>query len=186
MAVTDLSNKAWAKLRYRNPIRDFKGLKAGRIDQGVDYSVTQDSPIYALGAGVVTIYRPVSGWPGSAARGTAGAYIAYRLTNGPAKGHYVYFAENITLNPKLSVGDKVDKDTKIATQHPGFANCETGWASAANFGYSPQAYGCYKEGDLTQAGQNFDKLMQVLGAPAGLRGGRSTVCPLPADWPRWA
>jgi hypothetical protein len=185
ISVKKLSNRAWAKLRYKNPIRDFKGLQAGRIDQGVDYSVTTESPIYALGNGVITIYRPTSGWPGGNNGQAPGAYIAYRLTNGPAKGHYVYFAENITLNPNLKVGDSVDKNTKIATQHEGFANCETGWASEASNGYSPQAYGCYTEGTLTDAGHNFDHLMQILGAPAGLILGRVVKCPLPANWPRW-
>jgi hypothetical protein len=177
-------NRTWAKLRYKNPIRDYHGLKAGRIDQGVDYSATADSPIYAMGHGVITIYRPVSGWPGKGGA-AGGAYIAYKLSNGPAKGQYVYYAENITLNPNLKVGDKVTRDTKIATQHPEFANCETGWASASSNGYSPEAYGCYSEGDLTGAGKNFDKLMQVLGAPAGLVEGRTVKCPLPASYARW-
>ncbi len=155
---------------YLNPLRDCIGLAPGRVDMGVDYSVTADSPIYAIGDGIVTVYRTTSGWPGGG--GNPGAYIAYKLTSGPRAGSYVYFAENITLAPHLGVGSLVNSDTRIATLHPAFANCETGWASASSVGYSPVAAPCYSEGDRTASGESFNAFMQSLGAPAGLAEGR--------------
>src|SRR5437763_1629985 len=40
---------------YSNPLRDCIGVRGLREDQGVDYSVTADSQVYAIGPGVVTI-----------------------------------------------------------------------------------------------------------------------------------
>lgn len=174
---------------YQNPLRDCAGLMGLRQDQGVDYSVTQNSPVYAVGPGVITVYRTSSGWPWDATHADGGAYIAYELTDGPAKGLYVYDAEHIKLNPRLHVGSKVDANTVIATHLPGFANCEMGWAgSDSHYGYgkgdAPEAVECYQEGMRTAAGDNFDKFMQALGAPAGLIEGRPIRCPLPAKYPK--
>src|SRR5665213_1251366 len=77
---------------YLNPFRALTSLLPQEIDQGVDYCAS--GPIYALGdAVVVNLYDP--GWP-------SGVFISYRLTSGPAKGHYVFVAENVTLGVTFS------------------------------------------------------------------------------------
>lgn len=182
----------FVKVIYDNPLRDCVGLRGLRQDQGVDYAVSKDSPVYAIGPGVVTVYRTDTGWPWGAGKNPPsdhGAYIAYRITEGPAKGLLVYDAERITLNPKLKVGSKVDKDTRIATHHPEFAYCEMGWAGAdSHYGYgpgdAPEAVNEYDEGERTRAGDNFDMFMRALGAPNGLTEGRKITGSLPAKYPR--
>lgn len=172
-----------AAMVYQNPLRDCVGLFPERIDMGVDYGVHKDSPVYSLGEGVVVSYMVKSSWPGAGGASGTGSYIAVRLTNGPAAGKLSYDAEHITLNPKLKLGSKVTSDTVIATHHPGFANCEMGWANPSIPG-DPLAFSCYNEGALTGAGENYDNLMRALGAPACLRQGRNTVCPVGAGFPR--
>jgi len=164
--------RAQPEPKYKNPLRDCIGLRPLREDMGVDYSVSAVSPVYAVGPGVVTIYRTSTGWPWTSQSGGGGQYIAYKLTDGPAKGLFIYDAEHIVLNPKLKVGDKVDADTVIAHHQPGFANCEMGWAKPSDNGYTPVAYGTYSEGQRTAAGVNFDAFMVALGAPKGLTEGR--------------
>ena len=71
---------------YMNPMRAVTSLLPQEVDQGVDYCAA--GPIYALGDGtVVSTYD--NQWP-------SGVFISYRLSNGPAKGHYVYVAEDVT------------------------------------------------------------------------------------------
>jgi hypothetical protein len=182
--VTILHFRPHQAFVYDNPLRDCVGVRGLRQDQGVDYAVSKRSPVYAIGPGVVTIYRPTSGWPLDINHSDGGAYIAYKLTEGPAAGLYVYDAEHIEMNTNLGVGSHLEADTVIANHQPGYANCEMGWASSETNGYSPQASGCYQEGNRTAAGDNFDKFMQALGAPAGLKEGRSIRCPLPSKYPR--
>jgi hypothetical protein len=183
-------NAIAAKLFYRNPFRDYIGLRPGRIDQGVDHACTSASMFYPLGRAVITIYRPVSGWPGDESP-TGGGYIAYKLLRGPAKGRYVYFAENIILNKNLKVGSLVTRHTALGMQRPRFANCETGWARPSDNGYAPLAKDGYPtpdyfhEGDLTRAGVNFDRLIRLLGGPAATTSGRPIVGVLPKGFPRW-
>ena len=172
-----------ATMLYQNPLRDCVGLFPERIDMGTDYGVGKDSHVYSIGEGVVVSYLVKSSWPGAGGASGTGSYIAIRLTNGPAKGKLFYDAEHITLNPKLKLGSKVTSDTVIATHHPGFANCEMGWANPSIPG-DPLAFSCYNEGQLTGAGENFDNLMRALGAPPALRQGRNTVCPVGAGFPK--
>src|SRR5579871_1912069 len=174
---------------YDNPFRGVIGaLSVGQIDQGVDFTVGQDSPVYAIGAGTVKIYWPVnSGWPNPSGK-NAGAFIAYELADGPAKGFWVYIAENLTLEP-LAVGARVEATTKIATLH---SYCETGWASTnGNDTALAQQFGGYdyQNSYSTKCGFNFDQLLAALGVPASqpkltpsgeLYGTLPTG--LPADW----
>ena len=90
---------------YANPLRAIGGLNPERIDQGVDFSGF--GPIYAIGDGVV-LSTVNGGWPG-------GTFIAYRLTDGPANGLTVYFAEDI--QPAVSVGQTVNANTVLGTAY---------------------------------------------------------------------
>lgn len=172
--------------QYLNPLRDCVNLMALRQDMGVDYKVTQDSPIYAIGPGKITNYRKTSGWPRHAKGDGLGSYVAYRFTDGPARDKYIYLAENITLNPALEMGSKVDAETMIATLHPQIANCEMGWADPDGDGALALAFNEYNEGDRMAAGDNFSKFMVALGVPAGQPQGREISGTLPSEWPtRW-
>lgn len=174
---------------YDDPFRHAAGVHGLRQDQGVDYSVSQRSPVYAVGPGKVTVYRETSGWPWDSTHADGGAYIAYEITEGPAKGLFVYDAEHIVLNEHLKVGSRVNKDTVIAYHLTGFANCEMGWAgSASHYGYgpgdAPEAVNEYNEGERTRAGDNFDLFLRALGTVAGLTEGRGISGTLPKKYPR--
>lgn len=73
---------------YVNPFSEVKGLICERVDQGVDFAGA--GPILAMGNGVIKETNG-PGWPG-------GPYMVYQLTDGPAAGHYVYVAEDLTVD----------------------------------------------------------------------------------------
>lgn len=162
--------------RYRNPLRGVQGLNALRIDMGVDYSASHDSPIYSPGPGRVVRLDTNSSWPG-------GHIICIEFTAGKPKGMRMYLAEHLTFPRHLKLGDHVTAKTRIATLHPGYPYCEIGWCKRGTT--YPEAYGCYHEGQLTHAGINFSEFMHALGAPRGTTSGRNPVCPLPAGYPHW-
>jgi hypothetical protein len=158
---------------YNNPLRYVRSLQPSRIDQGVDY--TGEGPVYAIGPAVVVQTAPntAGGWPG-------GGFIAYRLTDGPDAGQYVYVAENVT--PKVRVGDRVDWTTQIADMH---GPIETGWAAPPpNLGLAlAGVLGQFSGENPTPLGENFNRLMVTLGAPSGTGPGSKSPGsgpPLPA------
>ena len=159
-------------LPYRNPLRSIQSLKGGRIDQGVDYSGS--GPVYALGDGtVINLYN--KGWP-------SGTFISYRLSNGPAAGYVVYVAENVT--PRVSKGEHVTTSTVLGTLHNAYPNMEIGWAANKGTGYA-MCHKTYVEGHSTRCGMNMNKLLGVLGAPAGYKQSGYLTGYLPAGFPRW-
>lgn len=143
---------------YVNPFRLSTDLSPGRTDMGVDYHGR--GTIVALGnAHVVGLGG--SGWPG-------GQYLLYRLTNGPHSGRYVYVAEGIV--PLVHGGSLVQAGEAVAHfrsdaypgAHPGI---EIGWGSPTlNLTYAAVTTG-YHEGQQTQAGRAFARLLRELGAP---------------------
>lgn len=167
---------------YQNPLRDVKGLFKRRIDQGVDYG--GHGNIYAIGPGIVAnayhLGSSDSGWPG-------GGWVSYTLTDGPAKGKIVYFAES--CDPKVKRGDRVDSNTVICYMSGDNSPwIETGWAASSSVGDTQplaQLYG----GDgccSTTAGVNFSDLLKSLGAPPGiLTDNPPKGTPLPASFPTW-
>lgn len=164
--------------RYLNPLRRATGILSQRIDQGVDYDANGGSPLYALGNGmVVSVYN--SGWPN-------GVFIAYRLTDGPAQGHYVYAAEDLV--PHVAVGQSVTSSTVIGTFEAGADggyDIETGWADGSVLGNSlAHTYGQWDDYDSTAFGQNFSRLLVSLGAPGGVLEG-TVQGSLPAGWRTW-
>ncbi|MDQ6784124.1 MAG: M23 family metallopeptidase, partial [Actinomycetota bacterium] len=158
---------------YDNPLRGIVGLTPLRIDQGVDYAGS--GPLYAIGDGVV-VSTTNSGWPG-------GAFIAIRLTDGPAAGDVVFEAENIT--PLVSIGQQVTANTVLGTLHNAYPNSELGWGSSRAIGSAlAPYYGGYIQGDSTALGVNFNQLLVKLGAPSGVI--QPTVDgTLPSGWPTW-
>jgi hypothetical protein len=160
---------------YKNPLRGIHGLTPERIDQGVDYAGS--GPLYSLGNGTV-LEVSNSGWPG-------GAFIAVRLSDGPAKGEVVYEAENIT--PHVHVGQSVTPDTVLGTLNAGFPHLEIGWGSPKFIGesYWAQLNGAYPDNCSTSFGDNFNQLLVALGAPSGVPEPSTCHGGLPAGFPSW-
>lgn len=163
-------------MNYLNPLRGITGLTAERIDQGVDYAGS--GPLYALGNGKVLNTRN-SGWPG-------GAFISFRLADGPFAGKIVYYAENII--PAVSVGQVVTPNTVVGTLVNAYPNSELGWAAEPGTGESlarasGQVAPAGDPGNVSSAyGKNFSDLLFSLGAPAGIMQG-SVIGSLPSSWP---
>lgn len=157
---------------YYNPLRGITGLTPERVDNGVDYAGT--GPLYAIGDGVVVSVTN-TGWPGN-------AFIAIKLTDGPATGAVVYEAENIA--PAVIMGQQVTANTVLGTLLPGFPHLETGWATPSPIGTSLAiAYGSFVNGSSAQLGLNFNQLLIKLGAPSGVL--YPAMGTLPAGWPTW-
>jgi murein DD-endopeptidase MepM/ murein hydrolase activator NlpD len=158
---------------YANPFRSVGGLSAQRIDSGVDYAGA--GPVYAIGNGVVlNVYA--SDWPG-------GTFIAYQLSDGPAKGLVVYTAED--LNPQVSVGSTVTANTVIGQMYGGPHGIEIGWADGSRIPNAmARSYNQYGGGNSTAFGYNFSRFLQSLGAPGGILNNDPTGA-LPAGWPQW-
>jgi hypothetical protein len=159
--------------RYANPLRSVRGLTPERVDAGVDYGGT--GPVYAIGNGVVlNVYS--GGWPN-------GVFIAYQLTDGPAKGLVVFTAED--LNPQVSVGASVTANTVIGQMFGGPHGIEIGWADGSQIPNAmARSYGQYHGGNSSAFGDNFSRFLQALGAPGGILKNEPTGT-LPAGWPRW-
>lgn len=144
---------------YVNPFP--AGVRGGRTDQGVDYTGRAGSPIYAPGAGKITIATQQSGWPG-------GGFVAERLSQGPAKGQIVYFAEDVQPSG-VGVGSTVKAGQPIAKFNQG-GWIEAGWgatqggdAAAAqqagqSSGYVPVGAGAYSTGFGVAFGKWIAKL----------------------------
>jgi murein DD-endopeptidase MepM/ murein hydrolase activator NlpD len=158
---------------YANPLRAVSGLTPERIDSGVDYAGV--GPVYAIGNGVVlNIYA--GDWPG-------GTFIAYQLSDGPARGLVVYTAED--LNPQVSVGSTVSANTVIGHMYGGPHGIEIGWADGSAIPNAmARSYGQYHGGNSTAFGYNFSRLLQSLGAPGGILQNNPTGT-LPSGWPQW-
>jgi murein DD-endopeptidase MepM/ murein hydrolase activator NlpD len=158
---------------YANPFRSTSGLSPERIDSGVDYAGF--GPVYAIGNGVVlNVYA--GDWPG-------GTFLAYQLSDGPAKGLVVYTAED--LNPQVSVGSTVTANTVIGQMYGGPHGIEIGWADGSAIPNAmARSYGQYQGGNSTAFGANFNRLLQALGAPGGILQNDPTGS-LPPGWPQW-
>lgn len=145
---------------YENPLREISGLRPERVDMGVDFAGS--GPVFAIGAGVVLEAKSCcSGWPG-------GGWITYELTDGPAVGEVVYFAENVT--PSVQPGEKVTPETVIGHMYEGSDGIETGWSmldSGSAESELPEAGGISGGGPFpTAIGMNFEELIRALGVIA--------------------
>lgn len=127
------------------------GFTEGRTDQGVDFSATPGAPIRAIGNGRVLGIEPnwYKGQP----------FVYYELTSGPAKGHVVYVAEQIT--PAVRAGQQVRAGEVIGHYAPSGTGIEMGWATKSGQTLA-MATGGYSEGEQTQAGKDFHTFLQQL------------------------
>jgi len=159
---------------YANPFRGAAALSAERIDQGVDYSGF--GPIYAIGNGVV-LTTVGGGWPG-------GTFIAYQLTDGPARGLVVYAAEDIASS--VQPGQSVTSNTVLGQMYAGPDGIETGWADGSRLPDTmARSSGQFDGGNSTAFGANFSQLLSSLGAPPGILVTNPPSGTLPPSWPRW-
>lgn len=148
---------------YVNPTAGAT-LMSERIDQGVDYAGT--GVLTALGAARVTyVGRSGTGWPG--------AFVEYRLLDGPDAGCFVYYAEGITPVAGLRPGETIRAGQTVARIIPGWpTGIEIGWGAgqstkteaAATERWTP---GKDAEDVATAAGRSFSALIAGLGGPAG-------------------
>jgi hypothetical protein len=158
---------------YLNPLRGVTSLLPQEVDQGVDYCAS--GPIYALGDGtVVSTYD--NQWP-------SGVFISYRLSNGPAKGLYVYDAEDVT--PTVTIGEHVTPDTVVGIVHDALTCLETGWADPPSYPERAAAHSEFNGENSTAYGLNFNTLLLALGSRPGLPQPDGPPGPIPASWPTW-
>jgi hypothetical protein len=161
---------------YLNPLRNVSDLVLERIDQGVDFNGS--GPVYALGDGVVlAASADYPGWEGG--------WITYKLTDGPAAGLVVYFAEDVT--PTVQPGQQVTASTVIGNMYEGGGGIETGWAQPSGLNAESQltvAGGIGGAGPFpTAVGFNFDLLLESLGVPAAPNATEPASGLLPANYP---
>lgn len=156
---------------YQNPLRSVTGLVPERMDQGVDYAGT--GPIYAMGNGVVNGVYP--NWYLNE------PFIAYTLSDGPAAGKTVYFAECIT--PEVTAGQQVTSNTVIGQMTNCGNGIETGWANTADLPDSMARF-CW-DNVSSEFGVNFSQFLQSVGAPGGVPQEANPPCTLASGWPTW-
>lgn len=158
---------------YLNPLRQISALVPQEIDQGVDYCGS--GPVFSVGAGVVkNVYA--SDWP-------SGVFIAYQLTEGPAKGLDVYVAENVT--PKVSVGERLSAQSVVGILHDAKTCMEIGWADPSQTNGHVMGHLQFNGKNSTSFGLNFSAFLQNLGARPGLPQHFGPPGPIPSSWPRW-
>jgi hypothetical protein len=158
---------------YLNPMRGVTSLLPQEVDQGVDYCAS--GPVYALGDGtVVSTYD--NQWP-------SGVFISYRLSNGPAKGLYVYVAEDVA--PTVRIGEHVTPETVVGDVHDALTCLETGWADPPSYPERAAAHAEFNGENSTAYGLNFNTLLEALGSRPGLPQPDGPPGPIPASWPKW-
>jgi hypothetical protein len=149
---------------YVNPLAVAR-VTPERIDQGVDYAGSGD--LGAVGDGTVTqVSMENTGWPG--------AFIVYRLANGPGAGCLIYYAEGVQPVPGLRVGDTVRAGQAIATIIPHTSSgIEIGWAAPGRHNLTwARTHGEWRYQDdydsiPSAPGKSFSALIHSLGGPPG-------------------
>ncbi len=139
------------------------GLSFAGVDQGIDFTGSGD--VYApYGAVVTRVQAGGSGWPGQ------GAVVNLQILEGPAAGHYLYYAEDLT--PLVKQGQKVTAGQVIAKatgsgQAPGI---EIGWAQPSGIPLAPRPP-ARPAPQYTQAGDSFNRFIQAVTDVQTHRGG---------------
>jgi hypothetical protein len=148
---------------YVNPLAGDV-LTGERIDQGVDYAGS--GALTAIGAARVTyVGTSGTGWPG--------AFIEYRLLDGPDAGCFIYYAEGITPAPGLHAGQTVPAGQLLANIIPGWSTgIELGWGAGDSTKTYAAKAGKWSASDdadsiASEAGKRFSALIVSLGGPAG-------------------
>jgi hypothetical protein len=184
MVTKTVRYSVWA---YVNPLRAVVGLRASRIDMGVDYSGS--GPILAMGRAKVIkagyFPGPERCW-GKTCAPAPGGWVAYRLLDGPFEGKYIYAVENITVSVKK--GQIVRQGQRIAVLHNASPNLEIGWAAGRHAETLAVARHhqcrCTDPGGWSSIeGRNFNRLLVWLGGPPGYPQ-QTPRQHMPRHWPR--
>jgi hypothetical protein len=148
---------------YVNPLARAH-VRPERIDQGVDYAGS--GTLTAIGAARLTyVAKTGTGWPG--------AFIEYRLLDGPDAGCYVYYAEGLNPVARLHVGETVGAGQRIATIIVGSSTgIELGWgAGIGTMTYAAKTHQWSAKSDANSIasapGKSFSALIASLGGPSG-------------------
>jgi hypothetical protein len=148
---------------YLNPL-ERAVVRAERIDQGVDYAGR--GSLVSIGSARIT-------YAGTSATGWPGAFIEYRLLEGPDSGCFVYYAEGIEPVRGLHSGQTVRAGQELATIIPGWSSgIELGWgAGKSTKTYAARTHAWTPTDDAddvaTNAGKSFSLLIAELGGPPG-------------------
>lgn len=133
-----------------------KGLSFAGVDQGIDFTGAGD--LYTpYGAVVTRVQSGGSGWPGE------GAVINLRIIEGPAAGHYLYYAEDLVSQVK--VGQRVPAGSVVArATGSGLApGVEIGWAQPSGVPLAPRPP-ARPAPQFTNEGASFDRFVQAVSA----------------------
>lgn len=172
--------------KYVNPFKDVKGYQASRVDQG--YDAIGSGPVYSMTSGVIV--EVSSGWSGGVT--SPDEWNLIKITDGPMKGKFIYYAEACKLTGGLHVGSKVTESTKLCDMNP--SSVEFGWGEPPGHSHQPMATkwyhsapGCTGNGAITNFGQNFSDLIESLGGKPGTHqaGCPTQKDPLPKGYPKW-
>lgn len=149
---------------YTNPV---PGAATGRVDQGVDYTLSSSGFLAPGRSKILVADASNSGWGG-------GGYIAAQLLDGPLAGSVYYIAEGV--KPVVTAGETVAAGTQLVDRIPNpfngvLGNIESGWANPASPGQPlAQSLTGYSGDQSTQAltaGYSFSKFVQALGGVGG-------------------
>lgn len=158
---------------YVNPLIGAT-VKPERIDQGVDYAGS--GALVAIGDARVTyVGIDNTGWPG--------AFIEYRLLDGPDAGCSVFYAEGVTPRAGLRIGRRVDAGEVLATIIPRYpTGFEIGWGAGVDTQTYAVKVGRWTADDdqnnvASGPGRNFSALIAALGGPPGKVEGPPGVSP---------
>jgi hypothetical protein len=148
---------------YVNPLVGAT-VKPERIDQGVDYAGS--GALVAIGDARLTyVATENTGWPG--------AFIEYRLLNGPDAGCSVFYAEGVTPRAGLRIGRRVNSGEVLATIIPRYpTGFEVGWGAGVDTQTYAVKVGHWTADDdqnnvATVPGRSFSALIAALGGPPG-------------------
>ena len=150
--------------QYTNPL---PGAATGRIDQGVDYTMTSKGAVAPGRSKILQADSSNSGWGG-------GGYIAAQLLDGPLAGTVYYIAEGV--KPLVAAGQTVAAGAPLGApvRNPFngvFGNIEGGWADPSAPGRPlAQALSGYTGDQSTQgltAGYSFSQFVHALGGVPG-------------------
>lgn len=150
---------------YTNPV---PGAQTGRIDQGVDYTLTSKGAVAPGRSKILVADTSNQGWGG-------GGYVAAQLLDGPLAGEVYYFAEGVA--PLVRVGQEVAAGTQLVKPVTNpfngiLGNIEGGWADPQNPAVPlAQSLSGYSGAESLQgltAGYSFSTFVHALGGVAGV------------------
>lgn len=152
---------------YLNPV---PGASTGRIDQGVDYTLSSSGFLAPGRSKILHADASNSGWAG-------GGYIAAQLLDGPLAGSVYYVAEGVAPAAGITKDKIVAAGTplvvRVKNPYNGvLGNIEAGWADPSNptrpLAQSLSGYSGDQSSQALTAGYSFAKFVQAVGGAGGI------------------